>query len=83
MFDDAVVKILNIFDNNFSNDIIEIILIYYVENNVIRVSDEFFYFINRINDLMFLFISRLLYNEIVSLFCLIFFITNCLYNKFT
>ena len=43
---------------------------------------NFFKFVNRTNDLMFLFISRLLYNEIVTLSRLILFITNYIYNKF-
>ena len=43
---------------------------------------NFFWFVNRTNDLMFLFISRLLYNEIVILFRLMLFITSYLYNKF-
>ena len=42
---------------------------------------NFFLFVNRTNDLMYLFISRSLYNKIVTLFHLIFFITSYLYNK--
>ena len=42
---------------------------------------NFFWFVNRTNDLMFLFISRLLYNEIITLFRLMLFITSYLYNK--
>ena len=42
---------------------------------------NFFWFVNRTNDLMFLFIFRLLYNETVTLFRLMLFITNYLYNK--
>ena len=78
LFDDAVVKDLNISDNDLSNDIIDIVLNL---NDWCDWMMNFFWFVNRTNDLMFLFISRLLYNEIVTLFHLILFITNYLYNK--
>ena len=42
---------------------------------------NFFWFVNRMNGSIFLFISRLLYNEIVILFFLMLFITSYLYNK--
>ena len=78
LFDDIVVKDLNISDNGFSNDIIDVVLNL---NDWCDWMMNFFWFVNRTNDLMFLFISRLLYNEIVILFRLIFFITSYLYNK--
>ena len=79
LFDDAVVKDLNISDDDLSNDIIDVVLNL---NDWCDWMMNFFWFVNRTNDLMFLFIPRSLYNEIVTLFRLMFFITCYLYNKF-
>ena len=78
LFDDVIVKGLSTSNNDLSNDIIDVILNL---NNWCDWMMNFFWFVNRTNDLMFLFISRLLYNEIVILFRLMLFITSYLYNK--
>ena len=78
LFDNVVVKDLSISDDDLSNDIIDVVLNL---NDWCDWMMNFFWFVNRTNDLMFLFIPRLLYNEIVILFLLILFITSYLYNK--